>query len=94
MASAATKTSSQEFLWIRDKVPQELAEVPIKKVQAVAGSHLQPGEQLHLRHGPEEPAELEGAQEGKVETDPDGQQPEKAETKGEMKRMTVRKHKS
>lgn len=29
-----------------------------------------------------------------METDPDGQQPEKAETKREMKRMTVRKHKS
>lgn len=29
-----------------------------------------------------------------METDPDGQQPEKAETEGEMRRMTERKHRA
>lgn len=94
MVSAAAKTSLQEFPWIRDEVPQELAEAHIEKVQEVAGSHLRPGEQLHLRHGPDEPEELEGAEEGEMETDPDGQQLGKAETKGEMKRMKLIKHKT
>lgn len=33
--------------------------------------------------GPDEPEKLEGSEEEKMETDPDGQQPEKAENKGE-----------
>ncbi|XP_023371697.1 SWI/SNF complex subunit SMARCC1 [Otolemur garnettii] len=89
VASAAAKAALEEFSRVREEVPLELVEAHVKKVQeaARASGKVDPTYGLESSciagTGPDEPEKLEGAEEEKMETDPDGQQPEKAESKVE-----------
>ncbi|XP_023476286.2 SWI/SNF complex subunit SMARCC1 isoform X3 [Equus przewalskii] len=89
VASAAAKAALEEFSRVREEVPLELVEAHVKKVQeaARASGKVDPTYGLESSciagTGPDEPEKLEGAEEEKMETDTDGQQPEKAENKGE-----------
>ncbi|KAB1264606.1 SWI/SNF complex subunit SMARCC1 [Camelus dromedarius] len=89
VASAAAKAALEEFSRVREEVPLELVEAHVKKVQeaARASGKVDPTYGLESSciagTGPDEPEKLEGTEEEKVETDTDGQQPEKAENKGE-----------
>lgn len=89
VASAAAKAALEEFSRVREEVPLELVEAHVKKVQeaARASGKVDPTYGLESSciagTGPDEPEKLEGAEEDKMETDTDGQQPEKAENKGE-----------
>ncbi|KAI2529356.1 SWI/SNF related, matrix associated, actin dependent regulator of chromatin subfamily c member 1 [Homo sapiens] len=89
VASAAAKAALEEFSRVREEVPLELVEAHVKKVQeaARASGKVDPTYGLESSciagTGPDEPEKLEGAEEEKMEADPDGQQPEKAENKVE-----------
>lgn len=89
VASAAAKAALEEFSRVREEVPLELVEAHVKKVQeaARASGKVDPTYGLESSciagTGPDEPEKLEGSEEEKMETDPDGQQPEKAENKVE-----------
>ncbi|XP_010622871.1 SWI/SNF complex subunit SMARCC1 [Fukomys damarensis] len=89
VASAAAKAALEEFSRVREEVPLELVEAHVKKVQeaARASGKVDPTYGLESSciagTGPDEPEKLEGAEEEKMETDADGQQPEKADNKGE-----------
>lgn len=71
----ASVVSLQEFSWIGGEGPQEWADARIEKVQEVAGSLLQPGQQLR-------PQELKGANEGEVEADRDVSRLERQKQRG------------
>uniref|UniRef100_A0A9L0RPS1 SWI/SNF related, matrix associated, actin dependent regulator of chromatin subfamily c member 1 n=1 Tax=Equus caballus TaxID=9796 RepID=A0A9L0RPS1_HORSE len=83
VASAAAKAALEEFSRVREEVPLELVEAHVKKVQeaARASGKVDPTYGLESSciagTGPDEPEKLEGAEEEKMETDTDGQQPEK-----------------
>uniref|UniRef100_A0A8C3K8B3 SWI/SNF related, matrix associated, actin dependent regulator of chromatin subfamily c member 1 n=1 Tax=Calidris pygmaea TaxID=425635 RepID=A0A8C3K8B3_9CHAR len=89
VASAAAKAALEEFSRVREEVPLELVEAHVKKVQeaARASGKVDPTYGLESSciagTGPDEPEKIDGAEEEKMETEPDGQQSEKAENKAE-----------
>uniref|UniRef100_A0A8C9FEA0 SWI/SNF related, matrix associated, actin dependent regulator of chromatin subfamily c member 1 n=1 Tax=Pavo cristatus TaxID=9049 RepID=A0A8C9FEA0_PAVCR len=89
VASAAAKAALEEFSRVREEVPLELVEAHVKKVQeaARASGKVDPTYGLESSciagTGPDEPEKMDGAEEEKMETETDGQQPEKVESKAE-----------
>ncbi|NXD63024.1 SMRC1 protein, partial [Eolophus roseicapillus] len=89
VASAAAKAALEEFSRVREEVPLELVEAHVKKVQeaARASGKVDPTYGLESSciagTGPDEPEKIDGAEEEKMETETDGQQPEKVENKAE-----------
>uniref|UniRef100_A0A4X2L378 SWI/SNF related BAF chromatin remodeling complex subunit C1 n=1 Tax=Vombatus ursinus TaxID=29139 RepID=A0A4X2L378_VOMUR len=89
VASAAAKAALEEFSRVREEVPLELVEAHVKKVQeaARASGKVDPTYGLESSciagTGPDEPEKLDGTEEEKMETETDGQQVEKVESKGE-----------
>uniref|UniRef100_H0XHQ1 Uncharacterized protein n=1 Tax=Otolemur garnettii TaxID=30611 RepID=H0XHQ1_OTOGA len=86
---AAAKVALEEFSRVWEEVPLELVEDHVKKVlEAASAFGIPPGLESSCiaGTGPNVPEKLEGAEEEKMETDPDGHQPEKAESKVENER--------
>ncbi|XP_065254246.1 SWI/SNF complex subunit SMARCC1 [Emys orbicularis] len=89
VASAAAKAALEEFSRVREEVPLELVEAHVKKVQEAARTSGKVDPTYGLESsciagtGPDEPEKLDGVEEEKMETETDGQQSEKVESKGE-----------
>ncbi|XP_033856366.2 SWI/SNF complex subunit SMARCC1-like isoform X2 [Acipenser ruthenus] len=84
VAAAAAKAALEEFSRVREEVPAELVEAHVKKVQEAAKTTGKVDPAFGLESSgiagttPEEPEKLEAPEPEKMETETEGQQPEKS----------------
>ncbi|XP_043922002.1 SWI/SNF complex subunit SMARCC1 [Protopterus annectens] len=89
VAAAAAKAALEEFSRVREEVPLELVEAHIKKVQEAARLTGKVDPYYGLESSciagtaAEDPEKPESNEEEKMETEPEGQQSEKSEVRGE-----------